>query len=284
MKQPLITNISEDWWDGRNGSSFFPSVYYRGDKSNEGFLRAAPLGQAARTVREVEMIEVEIRRRFGSRSAKPLRILDCPCGEGRHSLELARRGYIVHGIDLCPEAVAAAKQKLATASNIVRDHCSFQTGDMRDLEATGTYDVVINMFFSFGFFDDAGNAKTLASFARSLRPGGLLLIHTDVNPHLLVSGEYGDTPHRTLADGAHLKVSERWNKLTNRLEGAWEVTDPDGSMVNEAYSVRIYNVEELQRMFTQCGLVLRGERAVPVFSYRPAIEEAQDVVFVASKA
>lgn len=48
--------------------------------------------------------------------------------------------------------------------------------DLRELAYTARFDVVINWFTSFGYFDDAGNQRTLENFRRALRPGGKLLI------------------------------------------------------------------------------------------------------------
>src|SRR5262249_44878282 len=57
-------------------------------------------------------------------------VLDAGCGTGRYSIELARRGYIVQGVDLSAELIAVAKASGATAGGV-----SFVVGDIADLPA-----------------------------------------------------------------------------------------------------------------------------------------------------
>ena len=76
----------------------------------------------AGTIGEVDFIEREIK--FN----KEIRILDIGCGTGRHSLELARRGYTVTGFDLSPGMIEKAKV-LAQKENLKID---FQVKDARD--------------------------------------------------------------------------------------------------------------------------------------------------------
>jgi 2-polyprenyl-3-methyl-5-hydroxy-6-metoxy-1,4-benzoquinol methylase len=73
------------------------------------------------------------------------RILDLPCGYGRHSNALADRGYQVTGLDLDAEHLAKARESA---------RARFREGDMREIDADlhGRFDAVINMFYSFGFF------------------------------------------------------------------------------------------------------------------------------------
>lgn len=87
------------------------------------------------------------------------RVLDVPCGDGRHLHALSARGYDVTGVDNDP---AVAPPMLA---------------DLRELDSLPRgFDAAINMWQSFGYFDERENARVLASFARRLRPGGRLVL------------------------------------------------------------------------------------------------------------
>jgi SAM-dependent methyltransferase len=87
------------------------------------------------------------------------RVLDAPCGSGRHVEALGALGYEVTGVDNDP---AVDPPVLA---------------DLRELDALPAgFDAVINMWQSFGYFDERENARVLASFARRLRPGGRLVL------------------------------------------------------------------------------------------------------------
>jgi len=97
-----------------------------------------------------------------------MRVLDVPCGEGRISGRLARRGCRVVGIDTNDRWVALGRERYPEVS--------FDPGDMRSLSYVDEFDAAVNWFTSFGYFDPATNDRVLASFARALRPGGKLLL------------------------------------------------------------------------------------------------------------
>ena len=74
------------------------------------------------------------------------RILDAPCGFGRHSLALARRGFDVTGVDLSETELQRAKERAAEVGlplQLVRQ-------DMRDMEFSGEFDLALNLFSSIG--------------------------------------------------------------------------------------------------------------------------------------
>lgn len=99
-----------------------------------------------------------------------LRVLDVPCGEGRIAGRLRRRGCEVVGVDDNPLFLSLARERWPDVR--------FERHDMRALPFASSFDVVVNWFTSFGYFDRAGNEAQLAGFARALRPAGLLLLET----------------------------------------------------------------------------------------------------------
>jgi SAM-dependent methyltransferase len=278
------TIIPEDWWDGRQAGSFFPHVYYEGDKSREGYLNMVPLAQVARTARECELLETELRENFPESQASELKILDCPCGQGRHSIYLARLGYTVVGADLCPDAIAAAREALAKEPDHVQRRCSFVEDDMRSLRKVGSgFSAAINMFFSFGFFSEEGNLATLRSYHSVLATHGILLIHTDVNRYLIDDGGYGDPTHRTTEDGSQLLVEEHWDASSGRLNGGWTITRPSGEQRSGLYSVRIYSSSELKRHFQSCGFDPLAEKPVAIFGRKFSVHKSQEIIYLAVK-
>ena len=98
------------------------------------------------------------------------RLLDVPCGNGRHSIELARRGYRVTGIDLSEEFLAAARAEL---------DADWRKADMRALELeSAAFDGAFCFGNSFGYLDHAGVAAFLSALAGALKPGAKLVIET----------------------------------------------------------------------------------------------------------
>lgn len=99
------------------------------------------------------------------------RILDVGCGPGRHAHELARRGMVVHGIDISQRFVDLATEHAPEGA-------TFERRDARALEFDGVFDVVICLCQgAFGLMTANGDDETvLDGMARALRPGGRLAL------------------------------------------------------------------------------------------------------------
>src|SRR5438093_4711234 len=95
-----------------------------------------------RTPIEIDQLEALLQLR------PPLRILDLPCGQGRHAIELARRGYEVTGVDLSPYLIGVAKARAEAGGVRVR----WLEGDMRRPVPRERFDLVLNPFTSLGYF------------------------------------------------------------------------------------------------------------------------------------
>jgi SAM-dependent methyltransferase len=99
------------------------------------------------------------------------RVLDVPCGLGRHARRLASLGYAVTGVDRDDAVLAEAR---AQAPDV-----DFRALDVRELRRLdGEFDATINMWQSFGWFDEETNRDVLAATAEKLRPQGRLVIDT----------------------------------------------------------------------------------------------------------
>lgn len=97
-----------------------------------------------------------------------VRVLDVPCGEGRIAGRLEALGCDVVGVDNNAGFLRLARER--------HPRVDFREADMRRLDYGESFDVVVNWFTSFGYFDPATNDALLASFARALRPGGHLIV------------------------------------------------------------------------------------------------------------
>ena len=123
----------------------------------------------AQTRREVDFLLRALRPAPGAR------ILDVPCGYGRHASALARRGFRVVGVDLSRAMIAEARRRFAEGPRL-----AFVRADMRRIAFRGEFDAVVNLYTSFGYFTPAQNQAVLRRLARALRPGGTLLVdHRD---------------------------------------------------------------------------------------------------------
>src|SRR5262249_12683163 len=93
-------------------------------------------------------------------------VLDLGCGTGRHARHLAGRGFDVTGIDLSAESLKRAKAG-------ERANLRFLRQDMRLPFRAGPFDHIVNLFTSFGYFDDSSDHMAVVhNIATALRPGG----------------------------------------------------------------------------------------------------------------
>lgn len=96
--------------------------------------------------------------------------LDLACGKGRHSIYLHSKGLKTYGCDLSPQSIAYAK-KYETKNLHFFEH------DMRQNITFPTFQFVLNLFTSFGYFEDKNdNLKTLLAIANALVKDGILVI------------------------------------------------------------------------------------------------------------
>jgi SAM-dependent methyltransferase len=188
------------------------------------------------TLADVDFLEKTFDVKPGSR------LLDVPCGNGRHSIELARRGYRTTGIDLSEEFLAAARAEL---------DADWRLGDMRALQLeSSTFDGAFCFGNSFGYLDHTGVAAFLSALAGALKPGAKLAIETGVTAESILP---------TI-------VQKRWHRLGDLLILSENRYDPWESCLNIEYTfIRGNSVEtrpaasyvftsaELRRMLDAAG-------------------------------
>ncbi|WP_407481731.1 class I SAM-dependent methyltransferase [Elizabethkingia meningoseptica] len=97
-------------------------------------------------------------------------IIDLACGHGRHSVYLNQKGYQVLGLDLSEASISFDKQ-------FENESLRFKVHDMRNPIPDEKVDAVMNLFTSFGYFDqDEDDDKVFESVAQALQPGGLFVL------------------------------------------------------------------------------------------------------------
>ncbi len=229
------------WWSEEYG--FFGDFYMEGDASKEGYLIEKKQNLNERTEVEVDGVIKLLSITDGAE------ILDCPCGYGRHSIELARRGFKVTGSDINFTHLSKA-ESTADAQDI---KVTFNKESMLDLKYSSQFDAVINIFYSFGFFDtDEENERVLKNFFNTLKPGGKFLMHTDVNVPRVLSGKYKKDEERNLETGKTLRIIDSYDPGTKRINGIWVIKN-NGTEERRNYSVRVYTKEEFEEICKKIG-------------------------------
>ncbi len=178
-------------------------------------------------------------------------VLDLACGGGRHSIELARRGISVVGLDVAAPVLAHARAQASELGLSV----SFVHGDMRELAYTGRFDAVLIMNSSLGFFDDATNRQVLAGATRALAPGGRLLIQC-INPYQVEaylrefrSGWYQIGTGYILREASFDPRSAALNIGYRYLDAAQSL-----NVAHPGDRIRLYGFPELVALLSEVGL------------------------------
>jgi SAM-dependent methyltransferase len=173
-------------------------------------------------------------------------ILDLCCGPGRHSLELARRGFNVTGVDRTSDYIDEARSRAEKEGLDVE----FVVGDMREFVREAAFDAVINVFTSFGYFEDPEEDRQIALNMRScLRPGGALFL--DAMGKEVLARIFQERDWVRIDDTIMLEereLSKNWGWIKSR----W-ILIKDGKMEEHVLELRPYSAVELSGLLVNCG-------------------------------
>ncbi|MBI4318351.1 MAG: class I SAM-dependent methyltransferase [Chloroflexi bacterium] len=177
----------------------------------------------------------------------PARLLDVPCGNGRHSIEMAARGYAMTGVDITDELIHEGQGKAAAAGLSV----DWSLGDMRKLRFDSEFDGAFCLGNSFGYLDDRGNRAFLAGVSRGLRPGARFVLDTAMAAESILPG----LPEREwlwVGDILVLIQNHYWAG-ESRLDSEYSFVR-GGTTERRTASCCIYTVAEIKRMLRQVEL------------------------------
>ncbi|MBN2875390.1 MAG: class I SAM-dependent methyltransferase [Spirochaetales bacterium] len=173
-------------------------------------------------------------------------VLDSCCGPGRHALEFAARGYRVTGVDITGPYIEAARES-ARAMNLAAE---FVRADSRSWSRPASFDLAVNLFTSFGYFETkAEDELMLARIRESLKPGGVLvmdLVGKELAARDFTKGERFERDGRLVT--TTFEVVGAWEGLRNR----WMVQEGE-RRVDRAWVQRLYAATELRDSLKHAG-------------------------------
>ena len=174
-------------------------------------------------------------------------ILDVPCGAGRISIELARRGYNVTGIDISAELLDLAKNK---AKDINHD-INWAEMDMRQLPWNNQFDGAVCFWSSFGYFSETDNINFINRVSRSLKQGSTFILDTPLIETRLPEMESQERVWWPVGD--LLALEERtFDHETSRIESEWTFIK-EGRIEKKILSQRLYTYLELINLLEKAG-------------------------------
>jgi SAM-dependent methyltransferase len=173
-------------------------------------------------------------------------VLDLCCGPGRHSIELARCGFRVTGVDRTQPYLEEARRRAAQAELVVE----FVQDDMRRFHRPNAFDCAIMMNTSFGYFRDVeANQQVLDNVSRSLGDSGVLMIETmgkEVLARIFQERGWQESGDAFILQERRAVNDWRW------MEGRW-IMLRGGERREFKVTHWIYSAAELADMLTACG-------------------------------
>ena len=193
-----------------------------------------------RTPAEIDRLEALLQLR------PPRRILDLPCGQGRHAIELARRGYEVTGMDISPYLIEIARKRARAADVQVR----WLTGDMRQPIPGAKFDLILNLFTSFGYFaQDDDDRQVLAAAASMLTRGGRFVLEVINGERVMANFE--ERGWFTVGQSAVMEA-RTLDRSSQRMVVERTVNTPPDSETS-VHTLRLYTGPQLEAAMRQAG-------------------------------
>ncbi|MBN1916673.1 MAG: methyltransferase domain-containing protein [Verrucomicrobia bacterium] len=228
----LEVHVPSDWW-----SRIFNSMYLKTD--------ADVVHDARITRAEVDVIADTLKL------SPDDKVFDLCCGQGRHVLELARRGFkSVEGLDRSHYLVTKARETAKNEGLTVR----FKEGDARKLPyRTDKFDVVLILGNSFGYFDTLNDdLQVLREVRRVLKPWGRLLV--DVAHGDWLREHFQARSWEWLSNKLFVCRERSLSRDGDRLVSREVITHVEkGVIADQFYAERLYSIESLSKLLTGVG-------------------------------
>ena len=179
------------------------------------------------------------------------RILDVPCGLGRHTRELAARGFAMTGVDLSEDAIARARRAAADAGLSI----DWRQADMRELPWEGVFDAAFCFGNSFAYMEPRNNAAFLKAVGRAIRPGGRFAMDTGIAAESVLPR----MQPRTSAQVGDILFEEEnlYHFEQSCIETRYSFTR-DGAVTTRSGLQWVYTVREIRTLLAEAGLHVRA--------------------------
>jgi len=208
------------------------------------------------SIRDYPREAAELDRLIQERRPGARTLLDVACGTGAHLEHL--EGYEVEGLDLDPEMLAVARERLPDVP--------FHEGDMAVFALGERFDAVVCMFSSIGYVRTEERLRSaIASMARHLEPGGVLVVEPWLSPDVWMDRHVGavfvDDPELKIA---RMNVAQREGTVS-MFEFEYLVGTPDGiERFTERHELGLFTVEQYLQAFRIAGLEAEHDQEGPM--------------------
>ncbi len=178
------------------------------------------------------------------------KLLDVPCGNGRHSRELAARGYRVTGVDISEEFLEEARATSA-AAGIQAEWVLGDMGDLGDLKLDGKFDGAFCFGNSFGYLNHEGTAAFLAGLSGNLEKGARFVIETGIAAESILPTMQTRIWYKV--DDMLMLSEHQYDSRQSRMDTEYTFLR-DGKTETRKASSWVFTVAEMERLLNQAGL------------------------------
>lgn len=186
---------------------------------------------------------------------KGSKVLDLACGSGRHSILFAGKGYNVLGIDLSGYLIKQAEKITKLKYPQYSERLKFEIKDMRDISHKNEFDLIVNLFSSFGYFDtDKENYRVVNGVSKALKKGGFFFfdflnsqyLKKNLIPYdVKLRNHYGVIQVREINNGF---VKKNIFFIKNNNKSSYPV-------INNFYEkIKLYSLKDFRIFFNKAGL------------------------------
>jgi SAM-dependent methyltransferase len=196
-------------------------------------------------------------------------IIDLACGKGRHSIFLNKLGYNVTGVDLSANSINEA-------SIFANDNLKFEMADLRNLPYNNAFEIGLNLFTSFGYFEsDEVNMEVFSQFNKILKPNGIILVD-----FLNASKVYTQTKfvESKVIEGIHFQINKKIEN--NRVIKTIEFND-NGSSNFYIESVQLLELCDFEKLIEHSDFNLL--HVFGNYNLEPYNQESSDRLIIVAK-
>ena len=226
----MTNNISDNWYQ-----DFFEGI------NCELWENAIP---DEITQQEVYFLLSELNLQKGQR------ILDIPCGFGRHAIEFSKRGLNVTGVDISQTFIDGLNEKTRAESL----HIKTMKADILNMQLSETFDAAVCLGNSFGYFNLDKMKVFIEKVSASLEPGAKFIINSGMIAESIMPNFAKYAEHKVYTVGnITMEVNNVYNVADSFMISNLHYTK-DGETEDHAYKHYVFTLGEISRLLQSCGL------------------------------
>jgi len=216
---------------------------------------------------------------FKNNSLKPELVLDLGCGTGSFTIEMARRGYNMIGLDISTDMLSCASEKARNEGLEIL----FLNQDMSCFELYGTVDTIVSLMDSINYITDKRDLRRLFKLVVNyLNPGGLFIF--DINSRYKFERILDNNVFYSVDDEVTYIWQNKYNRKNKICEFDLTFFIKNGKAYqryDELHYERSYSIDELKEIISASGLKLKG--IYNCLTFRPPSEKSERIFFVCRK-